>query len=122
MRSFQTVVFGDDVDASFIGGCTGFRTPGLDSFYSVSLDTGDTLVVDAVGTAGESPDVALYIVDACPPVEPDACLAGVDVGFTLEPEHLEFTNAGPPGTFFLVVDSFFGSAFDVDLSWSIDRL
>ena len=109
------------MDAATIGECTGFRTPGLDSFYSVFLDTGDTLLVDAVGTGGESPDVALYVVNACPPVAPDACVAGIDVGFTLEPEHLEHTNTGPPGTFFLVVDSFFGSAFDVDLSWSIER-
>lgn len=86
----------------------------------MTLRTGDTLSVNAVGVAGESPDVAILVLDTCPPVA-DSCVAGVDVGFTLQPDQLEFTNTGPDATFFLVLDSFFGGGFTYELTWDIDR-
>jgi hypothetical protein len=119
-ESVDNSIFNDDHDASRLGNCTGFRTPGQDVVYAVTLGAGETINAEALGV-GDT-DVAIYVLDHCP-VDPDdaaACVAGTDQGNRGEPDAVGFTNVTPGALdIFLVVDSFYGEDFSWNLTWSI---
>ena len=119
-ESVDNSIFNDDHDASRLGNCTGFRTPGQDVVYAVTLGAGETIDAEALGV-GDT-DVAIYVLDHCP-VDPDdasACVAGTDQGNRGEPDAVAFTNVTPGALdIFLVVDSFYGEDFSWNLTWSI---
>ena len=111
--------FRNDHDASNLGDCTGFRSPGEDRVLSLSLATGETL--DATVTPRGNFDVAVYLLSACPldPFDP-VCLVGDDQAGRGDSDDIRFTNTGAAADFFLVVDSFFGESYEYDLTWSIE--
>lgn len=121
-HSVNNAGFNDDHDASQLGGCTGFRSPGSDVVYAVTLGAGETIDADVIGV-GDT-DVAIYLLDHCPVDRNDAtaCVAGADQGGRGQPDLITFTNVtAADRDLFLVVDSFFGASFSWNLAWSITR-
>lgn len=114
--------FNDDHNAEQLGDCTGFRTPGNDVVYAVTLGAGETLDADVIGV-GDT-DVAIYLLDHCPvdPNDATACVVGADQGNRGQRDVITFTNVtAADQDLFLVVDSFFGESFSWNLAWSITR-
>lgn len=117
-ETIASAEFRDDVNAADVGDCTGFRTPGEDLFFTIDLATGDTLTA-TVTPVGDF-DVAVYVLDACPAGDfADVCEVGDDQGGRGEVDEVVFTNSGAPGTFYVVVDSFFGVSYSTTLTWSV---
>jgi hypothetical protein len=118
-ETIASAEFRNDVNAGSVGDCTGFGTPGEDLFFTIDLATGDRLRarVTPVGNF----DVAVYVLDACPAGDfADVCEVGEDQGGRGDIDEVVFTNSGAPGTFYIVVDSFFGESYSTSLTWSVE--
>lgn len=79
--------------------CTGYMAEGPDVVYEVALTDGATLVVDLEREGYW--DQALYLVTDCQDM--DSCVAGSDAGAV---DHIEWTHAGEPMLYFLIVDGY----------------
>ncbi len=79
--------------------CTGYGAEGPDVVYEVGLSDGATLVVDLARDGFW--DTVLYLVTDCQDM--DSCVAGSDIGAV---EHIEYTHAGPPMLYYLIVDGY----------------
>ena len=110
--------FNNNADASRLGDCTGFSSPGQDVAFAVALPAGATLTATVLGA--NDADIGVYLLDTCA-TDPDAdiCVAGADDNGRGESDSFSFRNAGAEATFFVIVDSFFGATYSYTLSWSI---
>jgi len=109
--------YNNDVDASFVGDCTNERAPGRDVIYAVHLEPGETLNLTGE-INGEAEDISLYLLRDCV-LDEDSCVVGIDSAGGLVAESIEFENGAVAHDYFVVVDSFYGSAYLWNLEWSI---
>ncbi len=80
-------------------GCTGFFTDGPDQVYAVDVPASARLLAQTHAAF----DTALYILDSCPLVDDQQCVAGADV---VGNDSVAFTNTADQGVrVFVVVDN-----------------
>jgi hypothetical protein len=114
----STEDFADDLDAERLGDCTGFQSRGLDMVFAIDIGAGESFsaVLDPVNFE----DVSLYLLSSCPAnADDDVCVVGDDSGNTGDDEAVTFTNNGPAGRFFIVVDAFDTTGFDFSFEWNV---
>jgi hypothetical protein len=100
-------------------GCTGFPSPGLDEFYSITIPAGQTLTASMASSAF---DASLYVIDACPfdPTNPAQCLAGSDQGATAVEKVSVPNTTSADLAVFIVADEFSSSETgSYTLTWSV---
>ncbi len=99
--------------------CVPFGADGPDVFYEVCVAAGEQLTAVLTPT-GASWDPALWFVTDC--TDNSSCVAGVDTGFSGDPEVLSWTNTtGAEVCLFVIPDSFFITADgDFDLTVTCD--